>query len=61
MEPSASSLSGHLKIRRGGAVNTLGRSECCRSQGTVCRGMGRAGQDRFPPVLEYGTECHKDA
>lgn len=25
MEPGSSSLSGHLKIRRGGAMNTLGR------------------------------------
>lgn len=33
----------------------------CRSKDTVCRGMGRAGQDRFSPVLEYGTERHKDA
>lgn len=25
------------------------KGTCCRSEGTVCREMGHAGQDRFPP------------
>lgn len=61
VKPGSSSLSGHLKIRRGDATDSVGRRGHVTKAGPLCVGQCSVQVKTWSLLTRVTTECHKDA